>query len=544
MAPCTKQHTSHHDHYWAEFPWSFVMAKTIGRYEILRELGRGGMAAVYLVQDPRLDRQVALKLMDPQLSADPTFAARFEREAKTVASLEHSAIVPLHDFGEADGWLYLVMRYMEGGALKESIARGSLTTRQAYNVVRRIGSALDKAHGRGIIHRDLKPANILLDEEREAYLSDFGIVKVARGDTEYLTQTGQTMGTFAYMSPEQLMGEPMDGRSDLYALGVVLYEMLAGKHPYGDANTTDAAMAVAHTQKPIPDIVQDNPALPPAFTGIIAKAMAKNAADRYATGRDLAMDMYRALTTKAPAARPSATSVSPAQSAAQKPAVIEQPPARSMSQQPAAKSAQGQPATVAAEIDATTSPPNVAKMPARSAPTEVAQDELPTVTKSKPLPTPLPRWIMFLLGVSAFLAGVWYAMEPQDFIGDAFGVFYWPIVGFLTGISLLTRPADWRWRLAVGALGLTNFLLGVVSYNAFNLVLVGLVGILIGLIQIVQGFRGAGMALAAVGAASAIIGGLMTLDVRSGPYGLLIVLCGIAAIVLSVVRTRSSSKAS
>jgi hypothetical protein len=276
------------------------MAKTIGRYEIRDELGRGGMATVYLAHDTRLDRDVALKLLDQQLTADAAFAARFEREAKTVAALEHSAIVSLYDFGEADGWLYLVMRYMPGGSLKQRIAQSPLSPQEAYNVVRRIGSALDKAHRNGIIHRDLKPGNVLLDEEQEPYLSDFGIVKVATGgDEEYLTQTGQTLGTFAYMSPEQLLGKALDGRSDIYALGIVLYEMLTGKHPYAETATTSAAMVIAHTQEPPPDISKDNPDLPPAFKAIIEKALAKDPADRYATGAEMAAAVGEALSGKA-----------------------------------------------------------------------------------------------------------------------------------------------------------------------------------------------------------------------------------------------------
>jgi serine/threonine-protein kinase len=156
------------------------MARSIGRYEIREELGRGGMGVVYLAEDSRLDRLVALKLLNQQLSADPSFAARFEREARTVAGLSHTAIVSLYDYGESDGWLYLVMPYMQGGTLKEAIARKALSPGAALNVLTCIGGALDKAHSQGIVHRDLKPANILLDEEEQPYLSDFGIVKMAR----------------------------------------------------------------------------------------------------------------------------------------------------------------------------------------------------------------------------------------------------------------------------------------------------------------------------------------------------------------------------
>jgi hypothetical protein len=318
------------------------MAKTIGRYEILEELGRGGMAAVYLAHDPQLGREVALKLMDQQLSGDPAFAARFEREARTVAALEHGAIVSLYDYGESAGWLYLVMRYMKGGSLKEEIARGPLTIERSYNVVRRIGSALDKAHRMGIIHRDLKPGNILLDEERECYLSDFGIVKVAKGDAEYLTETGQTLGTFAYMSPEQVLGRELDGRSDVYALGVVLYEMLTGKHPFGSVATTSGAMAVAHTQEPIPDVTADNPDLPAALAPVIQKALAKDPADRYSAGAEMAAAMRSALTsTDATKAAATGAMTAAAAAAAAKPdeqPVREQPePAQPVRQQPPAQ---------------------------------------------------------------------------------------------------------------------------------------------------------------------------------------------------------------
>jgi serine/threonine-protein kinase len=504
------------------------MAKTIGRYEIREELGRGGMSAVYLAYDPRLHREVALKLMDQQLSTDPAFAARFEREARTVAALEHSAVVALYDYGESGGWLYLVMPYMKGGSLKALIAQGSLSARRSYNVLRRIGSALDKAHGKDIIHRDLKPANILLDEEREAYLSDFGIVKVARGDTEYLTQTGQTIGTFAYMSPEQLMGEPMDGRSDLYALGIVLYEMLTGKHPYGDDNTTDAAMAVAHTQAPIPDVAKDNLDLPAACTDIIYKALAKRPADRYATGRDMALDMYRALTARPPTAVAAARQPTPAVPAVQR---------------TAAPVDQEKPAPAAVPRAAT--PPPQAKAPPVSTPqTSPKPTEAATGKARRATSKPLPRWIMVLLGLATILFGILYVTNPISFVSDAYVVLYWPIVGFLTGISLLPRLAGWRWRLPIAVLGIGAFVLAVWITNVQTAVTVaGLAGALIGLIQIVNGFRGAGLALVALGGTSLILGAQSTLALRFDFLGLAVILGGIAAVLLTFVKSRPTKKA-
>ena len=515
------------------------MAKSIGRYEIREELGRGGMSTVYLAFDPKLHREVALKLMDQNLTADPAFAARFEREARIVAALDHTAIVSLYDFGEANGWLYLVMPYLKGGSLKGQIAQGPLSARQAYGVVRRIAGALDKAHSKDIIHRDLKPGNILLDEEQEAYLSDFGIVKVAKGDTEYLTQTGQTIGTFAYMSPEQLMGEPLDGRSDLYALGIVLYEMLTGKHPYGDETTTDAAMAVAHTQAPVPDVTKDNSALPPVFSEIIYKALAKDAGDRYATGRELAMAMYTALTGSKPAARaatPGAAKAAEPTPATQKPSpaapVVDQSTAQPQARQPARE----QPAPTAA------SPSAVVQEPAPATPqAEVPKTAAPD-SKAKKAPvaaSPLPRWVVVLAGLLTMFAGIVLYSQSMG-LSATIGP-YWLALGLLVAASLLSRPADWRWRTAVAILAIiTGGLIGLPG--GLNMVTV-IVGIIIGLLLVVQAFRGAGSATIALGAASVVFGIYGFFLVRLGmSYEVFIltavalVLCGIAAIVLTFVR--------
>ncbi len=200
-----------------------------GRYEIKRELGRGGMASVYHAWDPRFMRDVALKVLPREFLHDPQFRARFEREARTIAQLEHAAIVPVYDFGEQDGQPYIVMRYMPGGSLAGRLAKGSLTLEQSAIILKRIARGLDKAHAQGIIHRDLKPDNILFDEDDNAYIADFGIAKLAETTTN-LTQG--IIGTPAYMSPEQARGSrTIDKRSDIYALGVILFEMLSGQRP-------------------------------------------------------------------------------------------------------------------------------------------------------------------------------------------------------------------------------------------------------------------------------------------------------------------------
>jgi serine/threonine-protein kinase len=202
----------------------------IGRYEIKNELGRGGMATVYHAHDPHFKRDVALKVLPREFLHDPTFRARFEREAQTIAQLEHPAIVPVYDFGEETGQPYIVMRYMSGGSLADRLRRESLATSEAARIVTRLAPALDEAHSQGIVHRDLKPANILFDQRGDPYISDFGIAKLSQDSATF---TGSAIvGTPAYMSPEQARGEKdLDGRSDIYALGVILFEMLTGKRP-------------------------------------------------------------------------------------------------------------------------------------------------------------------------------------------------------------------------------------------------------------------------------------------------------------------------
>ncbi len=252
----------------------------IGRYEIKSELGRGGMATVYKAYDPRFEREVALKVLPREMMHDENFRVRFQREAKTIASLEHPAIVPVYDVGEEDGQPYFVMRYMTGGSVAELIEKGPISLQEAAKLMDRLGPALDQAHSKGIIHRDLKPANILFDPAGEPYISDFGIAKISQGQSTTVTG-GAIIGTPAYMSPEQAQGEPLDGRSDIYAMGVILFEMLAGSQPY--QATTPMAVVVKHITDPIPHILDVNPRLPSGIETIIEKAMAKNPDDRFST---------------------------------------------------------------------------------------------------------------------------------------------------------------------------------------------------------------------------------------------------------------------
>ena len=257
----------------------------IGRYKIVEELGRGGMATVYRAYDPSFRRDVALKIMSSLLLSNGSFRQRFDREARTIASLEHRAIVPVYDFGEENGRPYLVMRLMTGGSLADRLRTGALSPDMIQRVLDRIGAALDKAHAQGIIHRNLKPGNILFDDDGQPYLSDFGIDKSA--DSKTLTATGGMIGTPTYMSPEQVMGtSAIDGRSDIYALGVVLYEMLTGRQPY--QSETGMGVAIAHLTQPVPQLPETAPQLAAGYQAIIDKAMAKKPEARYQRGADLA----------------------------------------------------------------------------------------------------------------------------------------------------------------------------------------------------------------------------------------------------------------
>jgi tRNA A-37 threonylcarbamoyl transferase component Bud32 len=258
---------------------------SFGRYQILGEVGRGGMARVYRALDPRFEREVAVKVLPSEVLDDARFRARFEREAKVIAALEHPAIVAVYDFGDQNGQPYLVMRYMPGGSLRERLLEGKLEPHQTATVVRRLASALDYAHEKGIIHRDLKPGNILFDARGDPCLTDFGIVKMARGAA---TLTGDSIiGTPAYMSPEQAQGEAkIDGRTDIYSLGVVLFEMLTGKQPY--SADTPISLALKHIREPVPKLDDFDTDLMPQLQEIIDKAMAKSPSERYANAGQLA----------------------------------------------------------------------------------------------------------------------------------------------------------------------------------------------------------------------------------------------------------------
>jgi len=253
----------------------------IGRYEIIGELGSGGMATVLLGKDSFMDREVAIKLLPRLFMHDPTFKERFQREAKLLAQLEHSAIVPVYDFGYHEEQPYMVNRYMRGGSLLERVSeQGALPIRESLTIISRICSALSAAHKRGIVHRDIKPANILFDDSGQAFIADFGIAKLAQSTS---TLTGNTLvGTPAYMSPEQFSGEyKVDGRSDQYSLAIVLFEMLSGELPFkGD---TTAKLMKNHLMDDPPSLRALRSDLPNSVEPVVEEALQKKPADRFPT---------------------------------------------------------------------------------------------------------------------------------------------------------------------------------------------------------------------------------------------------------------------
>jgi len=263
-----------------------MQPEKIGRYEIKAELGRGGMATVYRAYDPMFEREVALKVLPTELMHDELFRGRFEREAKIIAKLEHAAIVPVYDVGQENNQPYFVMRFMAGGSLSERMSEAPVSLEETARIVDRVATALDYAHSKGIIHRDLKPGNILFDEVGDPYISDYGIAKLAQAQQTNLTGSS-IIGTPTYMSPEQAQGNEIDGRSDLYSLGVIVYEMLSTKPPYEAA--TPLGMVFKHVSDPIPHILDINPNLPSATEAVLEKAMAKNPDDRFRTATDFAL---------------------------------------------------------------------------------------------------------------------------------------------------------------------------------------------------------------------------------------------------------------
>jgi serine/threonine protein kinase len=270
---------------------SELIGRTLGQYRIVEKIGQGGMATVYKAYQPGLDRYVALKVLPPLHAEQPGFGERFRREAKAIANLNHPNILPVHDFGQEGEYSFIAMRYIEGARTLKEVMAGSLSLTQVTNLIEQVAAALDYAHRQGIIHRDVKPSNVLMDGDW-ALLTDFGLAKMTEASVK-LTGTGVGIGTPAYMSPEQGQGLPVDHRTDIYSLGVVLFEMLTGRIPH-DAETP-FAIIVKRMSEPLPLPRSLNPAIPEPVERVILKALAREPDDRFASAAAMAAALKDAL---------------------------------------------------------------------------------------------------------------------------------------------------------------------------------------------------------------------------------------------------------
>ena len=263
------------------------------RYEIHKRIGRGGMADVFLARDLLLDRQVAVKVLFPEFAIDPNFVERFRREAQAAANLSHPNIVNVYDWGKYSGTYFITMEYVQGRTLAEILRTNrQLTAKQAAEIASEVAAALGFAHEAGLAHRDIKPANILIGSNGQVKVADFGIARAMNAPTESnLTQAGAVMGTASYFSPEQAQGAQPDPRSDLYSLGIVMYEMVAGRPPFTGENPVSIAYKQVHDPpQPLNQIVAD---IPRPFEAIIAKLLAKDPKLRYPSAHALRDDLRR-----------------------------------------------------------------------------------------------------------------------------------------------------------------------------------------------------------------------------------------------------------
>ncbi|MBN1583606.1 MAG: serine/threonine protein kinase [Anaerolineae bacterium] len=269
------------------------VGETLGQFQIIEELGKGGMATVYKAYQPNLERYVALKVLSPKLTDDIDLVKRFLREARSAAALHHTNVIVIYDVGSQGETHYIVAEYLEGMTLSQLLEQtGRLSQERVLNIVRQIANALDYAHSKGMIHRDIKPSNIMIDPARNDHvtLMDFGLVQVAGGSR--LTRTGFIMGTPDYMSPEQAKGDAIDHRTDVYSLGVTVYHMLTGKVPF--EKPTPHAMLMAHIME-TPPVLTLPEGTAPEIDAVIRRSMAKDPSARYEWAGDLVNDLEMAM---------------------------------------------------------------------------------------------------------------------------------------------------------------------------------------------------------------------------------------------------------
>lgn len=270
-----------------------LVGQKLGQYVLTAVIGSGGMATVYRARQTSIGRDVAIKIIQPRLAPNPQFIKRFEREVKTIASMSHPHILKVFDYGQQDEQFYLVMELINGGSLSSLIRKGALGLEQTARLLSQVASALDYAHERGVIHRDLKPQNIMLTEQGDAILTDFGIARLISIEATALTHTGAIIGTPLYMAPEQWVGKAVDARSDVYALGISVYETLTGEVPYN--SRTPASIMYAHLEGPLPNVRTLRGDLPPAIDTVLHRALAKRPEDRYQSAGEFAAAFSEAI---------------------------------------------------------------------------------------------------------------------------------------------------------------------------------------------------------------------------------------------------------
>jgi serine/threonine protein kinase len=313
-----------------------LTGKQFGPYQIVAPLGEGGMAAVYKAYQPSMERYVAVKVLPRQLAESAEFIARFKREAHLLAQLQHPHILPVFDYGQAEGFTYIVMPFIQSGTLADVMKTRQMSLTEIRRIITQVGDALGYAHARGMIHRDVKPSNVLVDERGNCLLTDFGLARMTEATSGKLTSSGAIMGTPAYMSPEQGAGSPLDGRSDIYSLGIIMYEMITGQVPY--SAETPIAIVFKHIQDPLPAVRKLVPDLPEEIELVLIKSLAKKPADRYQNAEDFVQAVQTAIPAnpavgaskpvpEAPQTLVAAPPVRPAVSTPPVPVVWQKPPA-------------------------------------------------------------------------------------------------------------------------------------------------------------------------------------------------------------------------
>ncbi|HYE14625.1 MAG TPA: serine/threonine-protein kinase, partial [Pyrinomonadaceae bacterium] len=282
-------------------PHALPPGTTLGHYRVIEKIGEGGMGTVYLAKDTRLGRRVALKLLPAHMARDEELVRRFEQEARAASALNHPNIITVHDIGEGDGLRYIATEHIEGRTLRERLGEGRFTLDEALYVCEQIAAALAKAHGAGIIHRDIKPENIMVDEDALVKVLDFGIAKqvaeqpspgaeVSPGG-QVKTASGIVLGTSGYMSPEQVRGQPLDGRTDVWSLGCVLFEMLTGRTPFDAKNYGDLVVEILHADAPT--VASLTGEAPEELEAVLRRALAKRREDRYGSAKEFRADLHR-----------------------------------------------------------------------------------------------------------------------------------------------------------------------------------------------------------------------------------------------------------